>query len=46
MIVRIKNHLHSNYKLYTCAVYSLSCNEERIKNTQMLEPENLGLMQV
>ena len=32
MIVRI-NHLHSNYDPYACVVYSLSCDEERIKNT-------------
>ena len=37
MIVRINNHLHSNYKPSACAVYSLNCDEESIKNTQVLE---------
>ena len=40
MIVRIKNHLHSKYELYTCVVYSSSFDEERIKNIQMLEHGN------
>ena len=35
MIVRIKNHLHSSCGRYASAVYS-SCDEERIKNTQVL----------
>ena len=37
MIVRINNHLHSNYEPSACAVYSLNCDEESIKNTQVLE---------
>ena len=37
MIIRINNHLHSNYEPSACAVYSLNCDEESIKNTQVLE---------
>ena len=40
MIVRIKKHLHANCEPYACVVYSLSCDEERIKNTQVLEHGN------